>query len=457
MKSEQDDDCLSMDTTRSISERRSKLVIQQPAIRGAKIGVVNGLRGIAILMVVLHHLFIPYAGRNPLHAGELAADGIFTSFITYAWLGVPIFFVLSGFVLYLPYRMGRRTISGPPDFWAFYLHRASRLLPLYYIVVLVSLTLHAQTAIGSRNWYLEAGGLLSTLFVFSPHGFMPPSNMVLWSVGVEIWFSLLFPLLILAIRRWGIVAVAVAAVAVCAVFNCVGGSIPIVNVGAFRPFTNGIFGTCYQFVLGMLICDTYVRILGKGNRPSFHLVALLSGLLGMLLAVYLMHNSPWLFGRVVGNVLFSAAFSLVLLGSLFAGKVVRWLLENWPLQLLGCMCYSLYAWHGIVMGEMIPSATSMLVDTMRQLVPFTIVILALSALSYRYIEFGHVREWKALFLIEPGSTLRRRMLPQSIVIAHSSDQPVSATNARFQSSSPTGKASSQVFPSSSLADQQEGT
>lgn len=369
-----------------------------------KIGVVNGFRGIAILMVVLHHLFIPYAAKDPLHAGQLDPDGIFAAFIANAWLGVPLFFVLSGFVLFLPYRLGRRKIEGLADVRSFYLHRAHRLLPLYFIVVLVTLTLHAQTGVGSLRWYLEAGGLLSTLFVFSPHGFMPPSNVVLWSVGIEIWFSLLFPVLIIAIRRWGIGTVVGAILAASSIFNFIGGSIPVANVGSFRPFTMGIFGSCYQFALGMLVCDLYVRQLHNPKRPAASLPSLIAGLLLGSLGLYVTHHAPWLASRILGGMMFSIAFSLFLFGSLFAGSLLRSLLESWALQLLGCMCYSIYAWHGIMMNSMIPPDASMLVDTMRMLAPFTVLMLALSALSYRYIEFGHRQDWKALFLIGAGTT-----------------------------------------------------
>ena len=48
---------------------------------------------------------------------------------------------------------------------------------------------------------------------------------------------------------------------------------------------------------------------------------------------------------------------------------------------------------------MIPPATSLLSDTIRPSVPFGVLILMLSVLSYRYIEFGHVRDWRGLFLL----------------------------------------------------------
>jgi peptidoglycan/LPS O-acetylase OafA/YrhL len=373
-------------------------------------------------MVVLPHMFIPFAGRNPLHPGEIDADGLFAAFITNAWLGVNIFFVLSGFVLYLPYRLGRRKIEGLADFWPFYRHRARRLLPLYFIVVLVSLGLHAQFAAGSRNWYLELGGLLSTLFIFSPHGFMPPSNIVLWSVGVEIWFSLIFPALVLAIRKWGIEKVLLATLVTCAIFLFIGSSIRVERVGSFRPFSSGIFGTCYEFVLGMFVCDLYVRRMEKPTTSQFHLHALLAGPLVMGIGIYLSHHGPSVAMRVLGHMLFCLGFASLLLGLLFAAKPVRWVLENWPLQLLGCMCYSVYAWHGIMMNEMIPPATSTLADTLRLSVPFAFVILTQSALSYRYIEFGHVRNWKTLFLIDDG-------VPEARPISSSAHPPTLVTSA----------------------------
>lgn len=371
---------------------------EQFASANSKIGAVNGLRGIAILMVVVHHLFSQYAGPNPVHPGEIDPDGIFAAFVANAWLGVNIFFVLSGFVLYLPYRLGRRRMESAADFPAFYLHRAQRLLPLYYIVVLVSLALNAKAPAGTHNWYLELIGMLSTLFIFSAHGFMPPSNMVLWSVAVEIWFSLLFPALILGIQRWSIEKILLASLVVSAAFIFIGGSISIDRVGHFRPFTMGIFGACYEFVVGMFVCHLYVGGIEKGTLRHPYSRALLPGALTMAVGVFLMHHGP-LGVRIIGGMLFAAGIGALLLGVLSGANPLRRVLENWPLQLLGCMCYSVYAWHGIVMGAMISPSTSTLADTMRLLAPYSFVTIFLSILSYRYIEFGRQQNWRALFLL----------------------------------------------------------
>jgi peptidoglycan/LPS O-acetylase OafA/YrhL len=290
-------------------------------------------------------------------------------------------------------------MGGVASFPAFYLHRAQRLLPLYYIVVLVTLALHSKELAGSRDWYLELGALLSTLFIFSAHGFMPPSNVVLWSVSIEIWFSALFPVFVLLVQRWRTPNVVASTVMVCATFAYIGHSISIERVGYFWPFTNGIFGCCYEFLLGMMVCDLYVKGVENPVLRGKHSKLLLPGAVITVGALYLMHHAVFVELRTVGTIGFAVGFAFVLLSILSGVNPLRRVLESWLLQVLGCMCYSIYAWHGIIMNQMIPPSTSSLTDTLRLLAPFLFVMLALSGLSYRYIEFGRERNWKALFLV----------------------------------------------------------
>jgi peptidoglycan/LPS O-acetylase OafA/YrhL len=369
-----------------------------------RIGAVNGFRGLAIVMVVVFHLFVPFTSSTPSFPGELDPNGLFAIIVKHGFLGVNIFFVLSGFVLYLPYRTKKRAINRLADFPDFYRHRAARLLPLYYIVVLVTVALHAKSSAGSHAWYMELGGLLSTLFVFAPHGFMPPSNPVLWSVGVEIWFSLLFPLLVMLITRWGLERLVLLSVVVCSAFAVAGNLIVVDRVGVFRPFVGGISGSCYQFIFGMLVCDLYVKSRDSISLKRFYSRGLLPGLMLMIAAIYLKDNGPWIV-RVLYATMFCAGFSMVLLAVLSGAWSANRVLEAWACQVLGCMCYSIYAWHSIIMVEMIPPATSSLKDTLWLSLPYLAITIALSALSYRYIEFGHQRDWRALFVL--GNSKRR--------------------------------------------------
>src|SRR5579859_1718984 len=105
-----------------------------------KLEVINGLRGAAIVAVIWHHLFGLYFKPGSAAALQPAPMGGF--FLSYGWIGVQLFFVLSGFVLYLPYAEGRAKLSSGTEVLVFYRHRAARLLPLYYIVALLCLALN---------------------------------------------------------------------------------------------------------------------------------------------------------------------------------------------------------------------------------------------------------------------------------------------------------------------------
>jgi peptidoglycan/LPS O-acetylase OafA/YrhL len=208
-----------------------------------------------------------------------------------------------------------------------------------------------------------------------------------------------FPVFVLLVQRWRTLNVVVATVVVCAAFAYIGHSISIERVGYFLPFTKGIFGSCYEFLLGMMVCDLYVKGVENPVLRRKHSQLLLPGAVITVGALYLMHHAAFVELRILGNIGFAVGFALVLLSILSGVNLLRRVLEIWPLQVLGCMCYSIYAWHGIIMNEMIPPSTSLLTDTLRLSAPFLFVMLALSGLSYRYIEFGRERNWKALFLV----------------------------------------------------------
>ena len=90
-------------------------------------------------------------------------------------------------------------------------------------------------------------------------------------------------------------------------------------------------GVCYEFVLGMLACDAYVRYSARPMPSQFSTYALLVGTLLMTVGYYLMHQ-PWF--PLAGHMIISFGLPSVLVGFLVARKPVRWL-ETWPLQLLG--------------------------------------------------------------------------------------------------------------------------
>lgn len=173
------------------------------AWRGRYRPELDGLRAIAILMVmVLHAQWVLWAEGQPTTFLSAITDKSPRSFWEVGWAGVDLFFVLSGYLisrilLELPAGASLRT---------FYRHRALRILPLYFVTVLLAFGLGPLLP-GVLQHNPE--GLEFWRFASFTHNFtdQPFWSWILtpsWSLGVEIHFYLLWPLLLLRLPRSGL-------------------------------------------------------------------------------------------------------------------------------------------------------------------------------------------------------------------------------------------------------------
>lgn len=147
---------------------------------------LDGLRGLAILLVVIYHNF-----------------GFIEKYFFFGWLGVDLFFVLSGFLItdiLLKQSDCKNFLK------KFYVRRILRIFPLYYLCLILFLvllpnlntTLNLKYYTDNQSWiwaYLQ-----NWLYIFKPPADTNSLNH-LWSLAVEEQFYLLWPLAILLLRK----------------------------------------------------------------------------------------------------------------------------------------------------------------------------------------------------------------------------------------------------------------
>jgi peptidoglycan/LPS O-acetylase OafA/YrhL len=176
----------------------------------ARIHGIDVLRGIAIVLVIIHHLALPF--RLPLFDGgihELFGRRIASTLTYSGYYGVFLFFVISGFLIADRVIQQYGSLS-QIDVKQFYIRRASRILPLMFILILVLSALHlagVKDYVISREGQSLVGAIAATLGLHvnlyeSWHGYLPGSWDILWSLSIEELFYLLFPLACLLLRIW---------------------------------------------------------------------------------------------------------------------------------------------------------------------------------------------------------------------------------------------------------------
>jgi len=158
--------------------------------------VLDGVRGLAILGVLLYHFFLS-ANRTYLGLPGLARH-VFASAIIGA-KGVDLFFVLSGFLIT---GILLRTKGSPHYFKNFYIRRSLRIFPLYYLTIAGCLIVGTIAAIPDYQWHSLRWYFLYLQNVRDTF-WQPPIGGPgwFWSLAVEEHFYLFWPLVVLLLRR----------------------------------------------------------------------------------------------------------------------------------------------------------------------------------------------------------------------------------------------------------------
>lgn len=166
---------------------------------GALLAELDGLRAVAILPVVLFHatmsLYLKGA-EGQASAIDPTADPFQTPLgwlVSQGFLGVQLFFVISGFVVKLPFARARLLGDAAPSLKGFYLKRVTRIEPPYVIALcsyLAGVLLLAPENARIADYLAGLVYLRTALFGSEPWAFF-----ISWSLEIEVQFYLLAPLL----------------------------------------------------------------------------------------------------------------------------------------------------------------------------------------------------------------------------------------------------------------------
>lgn len=283
----------------------------------------TGLRGIAALVVFVVHLFI----------ADISKTHWFLSF--YA---VDLFFILSGFILYLVYVKDKKNIV----WFEFGIARVARILPLYYLTTLLCIPIvWNQLPLDNTPKLLENvfANLLLVSAIIKKFTFNGPA----WSISVE-WFCyfILFPTLVL-FKKWilrgkiGLILAILGTLILTRLFivSYRGGLFQQLGISWENSFLErGLVGFSMGFLLCFIFCNTKTKAV-----PDW----VFDLLLGAIFSVILLSA----FRLIPPHFILYSLSGLVFVTACEKGVIVKSLDNNF-VQWLGTRSYSIYLWHWLV-------------------------------------------------------------------------------------------------------------
>jgi peptidoglycan/LPS O-acetylase OafA/YrhL len=221
---------------------------------GNFISEIDGLRFVAIATVVLFHLVVNLSIKDPLAYAIPASGNLLVTVARHGFRGVELFFIISGFILAVPFAAHALRGRPPVRLRQYFLRRVTRLEPPYLLCMTI-LVLARLSMQDYRSGFLLPHYGASLVYMHNIiFGTENPVNNVAWSLEIEIQFYLLVPLLArlfmirsMALRRGIIAALGLASVTWSWIF--IGPeSVLFLTIARFLHF----------FLIGFLLADIFL-------------------------------------------------------------------------------------------------------------------------------------------------------------------------------------------------------
>lgn len=315
-----------------------------PLASRAHLPALDGVRGWAILLVMIHHMavFIPTTPAQQTALGVLQIG----------WVGVDLFFVLSGFLITGILLDSR---GGPGYFRSFYARRVLRIFPLYYLICAFSFivlphlplpSIKAQrfATVGGDQWmyWTFLSNIALAKFGGPRHGIMD----VTWSLAIEEQFYIVWPALVLMLRPRTLGQLCILIILASPLLRLTGMllNLPVMSVYAFT--------LCR---LDGLCAGALIALIARGHfqiRPTPRLGAVLIGCGAALFAAsavaarginYWDAGAPLISFGFTGIV--STFAGILVLALTIPNAPILRMINNAPMRTLGKYSYAIYLFH----------------------------------------------------------------------------------------------------------------
>ena len=302
------------------------------------------LRVVCVYMVGWYHIWQQSWLSPVLRIGSFTLN--MTAPVRAGYMFVDLMLLLSGFLLYLPYANGKEKSPS-----AFYLRRALRILPSYWLCLafmMVFALVQPDFSDGKRLGQDLVAHLTFTQNFFRLSYTQTRLNVVLWTLAVEVQFYLIFPVLAPLFRKKPALCY-LAMIAAGACFRRLW-TMPMEDT---TLYVNRLPNMLEVYANGMLAAHLYARLARVRNRRTLAAVlgtaACLAGIWGLIPSLGVQsHVSGYenvRQGQLRWRYWFSLCGAAALVGGSLSFRPVRAVFSNPPVRFLSAVSFNFYIWH----------------------------------------------------------------------------------------------------------------
>jgi peptidoglycan/LPS O-acetylase OafA/YrhL len=350
------------------------------------IPALDGLRGIACLMIFMGHFM-----HQRDHVSHTVTP-FWIRVVSQYWSGVDLFFVLSGFVIYLSLSGLRERMSTPNVFRSYFTSRAFRIMPVYLLLILSYFYIPFHNGLMNSDLFISSVPAQLYLFfgqswwMVYNHRAGAPFVQPTWSLCAEVFLYVVLLFIVCFVPKRHVLkamaAVAASSLVLRATIAAAGGDL----------YGASMLPVCRMdgFMLGSIIA-----FLHEGGRLARVNTRMLDWAIALSVLTFfaMTYDDANLFGRY--TLIFGYAFYAAFFGAIVARVVLGGnfgFLEKGPLAYVGTVSYFVYLAHLPIIYAM----SFVPVGAVLNLVITLVVVLGAAAVSWHWLEKPLIDRGKAL-------------------------------------------------------------